>query len=165
MNGYKFLPLTIVTAVAIATAALAGCEKKAPVAPAAPSASAAAASTEAAPATAVASASASASASAPAASAAPAPAAAAGQAPSAEVLAKGEKIYTATCVACHGAGVLGAPKFGDKAAWQPRIAKGMDALYSSSLNGFKMMPPRGGNAALKDDEMKAAVDYMVSKAS
>lgn len=154
MNGYKLLPLIMV---AIA-ASLAGCEQKAPVAPAAPSASAAAASTEAAPATAPAAA--------PAAPApAPAPAAAAGPAPSAEVLAKGEKIYTATCVACHGAGVLGAPKFGDKAAWQPRIAKGMDALYSSSLNGIKMMPPRGGNAALKDDEMKAAVDYMVSKAS
>jgi cytochrome c5 len=147
MNGYKFLPLIMV---AIA-ASLAGCEQKAPVAPAAPSVSAAAAPTEAAPATAPA--------------AAPTPAAAVGPAPSAEVLAKGEKIYTATCVACHGAGVLGAPKFGDKAAWQPRIAKGMDALYSSSLNGIKMMPPRGGNAALKDDELKAAVDYMVSKAS
>ena len=158
MNGYKFLPLIMV---AIA-AALAGCEQKAPVAPAAPSASAAAAPTEAAPATAVASAPAAPAASAPAAAA---PAAAAGPAPSAEVLAKGEKIYTATCVACHGAGVLGAPKFGDKAAWQPRIAKGMDALYSSSLNGIKMMPPRGGNAALKDDELKAAVDYLVSKAS
>jgi cytochrome c5 len=142
MNGYKFLPLII-------AAALAGCEQKAPVAPAAPSASAAAAPTATAPATAPAP--------------APVAAAAAGPAPSAEVLAKGEKIYTATCVACHGAGVLGAPKFGDKAAWQPRIVKGMDALYFSSLNGFKMMPPRGGNAALKDDEMKAAVDYMVSK--
>ena len=151
MNGSKFLPLIIV---AIA-AALAGCEQKAPVAPAAPSAPAAAAPTEAAPAAA------------PAATPAPAASApaAAGPAPSAEVLAKGEKIYTATCVACHGAGVLGAPKFGDKAAWQPRIAKGIDALYSTSLNGLNMMPPRGGNAALKDDELKAAVDYMVSKAS
>ena len=162
MNGYKFLPLIMV---AIA-AALAGCEQKAPVAPATSSASAPAAPTEAAPA-APAAAVASASESAPAAAAAPAPApaAAAGPAPSAEVLAKGEKIYGATCIACHGAGVLGAPKFGDKTAWQPRIAKGKDALYSSALNGFKMMPPRGGNAALKDDEMKAAVDYMVSKAS
>ncbi|MFM9437167.1 cytochrome c5, partial [Janthinobacterium sp. CG_23.3] len=88
----------------------------------------------------------------------PAPAA------SAAVLAKGEKIYGANCLSCHGAGVLGAPKFGDVAAWQPRTAKGMETLYNSALNGFKMMPPRGGNAVLKDDEMKAAVDYMVSAA-
>jgi cytochrome c5 len=79
--------------------------------------------------------------------------------------AKTEKIYTATCAACHGAGVLGAPKVGDKAAWKARIAKGKAALYTSATNGFKMMPPRGGNAALKDDELKAVVDYMVAKGS
>jgi cytochrome c5 len=89
--------------------------------------------------------------------------AAKGPAPSAEVLATGEKIYTATCLACHGAGVLGAPKLGDKAMWEPRIAKGMDVLYANSIKGINTMPARGGNAALKDDEMKAAVDYMVSK--
>ena len=93
------------------------------------------------------------------------PAAAEAKSPtaSAEVLAKGEKIYTATCLACHGAGVLGAPKFGDKAMWAPRIAKGMDVLYANSIKGINTMPARGGNAALKDDDMKAAVDYMVSK--
>jgi cytochrome c5 len=80
-------------------------------------------------------------------------------------LAKGEKVYTATCLACHGAGVMGAPKFGDKAAWAPRIAQGKDKLYTNALNGIRMMPPKGGNAALKDDELKAAVDYMISKAS
>ena len=74
-----------------------------------------------------------------------------------------EKIYTATCVACHGAGVLGSPKIGDKALWAPRLAKGIDVLYANSINGINMMPARGGNAALKDDEMRAAVDYMVSK--
>lgn len=99
---------------------------------------------------------------------APAPAAAPAAAPaptaSAADLVMGEKVYTATCLSCHGAGVLGAPKFGDAAAWQPRVAKGMEVLYTSALNGFKMMPPRGGNAVLKDEEMKAAVDYMVSKA-
>lgn len=79
-------------------------------------------------------------------------------------LAQGEKIYKTTCLSCHGAGVLGAPKVGDKAAWAPRVAKGKPALYGSALNGFKMMPPRGGNAALKDDEIKAAVDFMTSKA-
>ena len=83
---------------------------------------------------------------------------------SAADLAKGEKVYSANCLSCHGAGVLGAPKFADAAAWHPRVAKGMETLYGSAINGFKMMPPRGGNAVLKDDEMKAAVDYMVSQA-
>jgi cytochrome c5 len=79
--------------------------------------------------------------------------------------AKIEKTYTTTCMACHGAGVLGAPKFGDKAAWKPRIAKGKPALYTSAINGIKMMPPRGGNPSLKDDDIKALVDYMVAKGS
>ncbi|WP_292933573.1 c-type cytochrome [Noviherbaspirillum sp.] len=80
-------------------------------------------------------------------------------------LAAGEKVYNTTCVSCHGAGVLGAPKVGDKAAWQPRVAQGKDTLYTHALNGFKMMPPRGGNAALKDEEVKNAIDFMVSKSS
>lgn len=77
----------------------------------------------------------------------------------------GEKIYKATCFSCHGAAVLGAPKPGDKAAWKPRIAKGKPALYTSALNGLKMMPPRGGNPGLKDDEIKAAVDYMAGQSN
>jgi cytochrome c5 len=80
----------------------------------------------------------------------------------------GKKIYDATCVACHAAGVAGAPKFGDKAAWAPRIAQGMDTLHTHALKGFQgkvgMMPPKGGNMSLKDDDVKAAVDYMVSHA-
>lgn len=80
-------------------------------------------------------------------------------------LVKGEQVYTATCLACHGAGVLGAPKFGDKAAWGPRIAQGIDTLHKHSIEGIRMMPPKGGNASLKDEDVKAAVDYMVSKAS
>lgn len=80
-------------------------------------------------------------------------------------LVKGEQVYTATCLACHGAGVLGAPKFGDKAAWAPRIAKGIDTLHTNALNGLNMMPPKGGNAGLSEGDLKAAVDYMVSKAS
>ncbi|NHZ36747.1 c-type cytochrome [Massilia rubra] len=95
----------------------------------------------------------------PAPAAAPSPAA-----PSAAVLAAGEKIYTASCASCHAAAVMGAPKLGDKPSWTPRIAKGVDVLYASALNGFKMMPPRGGNAALKDEEIKSVVDFMVSKA-
>lgn len=101
------------------------------------------------------------------AAAAPAPApvavAVATPAPDAARLAAGEKIYTATCLACHGAAVLGAPKLGDKAAWGPRLAQGMDVLYANSQNGLRMMPARGGNASLKEDELKSAVDFMVSK--
>lgn len=145
MKAIQFLPLLVVLA-------LAACGKKeAPVEPVAAAPSAAASAPAPAPATPVA---------APA--AAPAPAAAA---PSAADLAMGEKVYTATCLACHGAAVLGAPKLGDKAAWGPRLAQGKDLIYTNAINGLKMMPPRGGNAALKDEELKAAVDYMLSKAN
>lgn len=96
---------------------------------------------------------------APVAQAAPAQAAAAPEAAS----ANGEKTYKATCFACHDVGVAGAPKLGDKAAWEPRIAAGKDALYHSSLNGKNAMPAKGGNAALSDADVKAAVDYMVGQ--
>lgn len=97
-----------------------------------------------------------------------APPAAASPAPaivpaSAEVLAAGEKVYTATCAACHTAAVMGAPKLGDPAAWAPRLAKGAAGLHATAIDGIKLMPPKGGNPALKDDEVKAAVDYMISK--
>jgi cytochrome c5 len=78
--------------------------------------------------------------------------------------ADGRKVYDAGCVACHGAGVAGAPKFGDKAAWAPRIKTGMDALYASSIKGKGVMPPKGGNTSLSDADVKAAVDYMVAAA-
>ena len=89
---------------------------------------------------------------------------AANAAPKAD-LALGEKTYTATCVACHGSGVLNAPKLGDKAAWAPRIKQGKPALYEHAIKGFKMMPAKGGNAALKDDEVHNAVEFMTSKSS
>ncbi|HEX4942806.1 MAG TPA: c-type cytochrome [Usitatibacteraceae bacterium] len=75
--------------------------------------------------------------------------------------ADGKKVYDTTCMACHSTGVAGAPKLGDKAAWAPRIATGLDALYGSALKGKAAMPPKGGNAALPDADVKAAVDYMV----
>ena len=80
---------------------------------------------------------------------------------------KGKKIYDASCMACHAAGVAGAPKLGDKANWAPRIAQGADTLHTHAIKGFQgkagMMPPKGGNMSLKDDDVKAAVDYMVSQ--
>jgi cytochrome c5 len=76
----------------------------------------------------------------------------------------GKSTYDTTCAACHGTGVAGAPKFGDKGAWAPRIAAGKPALYASALKGKGAMPPKGGNAALPDDDIKAAVDYMVAAA-
>jgi len=76
----------------------------------------------------------------------------------------GKAIYDSTCVACHGAGIAGAPKAGDKAAWAPRLKTGMDALYASALKGKGAMPIKGGNTALADADLKAAVDYLAGLA-
>ena len=78
--------------------------------------------------------------------------------------ASGKTTYDTTCTACHGAGVAGAPKFADKAAWAPRIKGGKDALYATALKGKGAMPPKGGNLSLSDADVKAAVDYMVAAA-
>jgi cytochrome c5 len=79
----------------------------------------------------------------------------------------GQQVYQAGCVACHGAGIAGAPKLGDKGQWGKYIAKGLDTLYASAVNGVQgsagVMPPKGGNPALSDAEVKAAVDYMVAQ--
>lgn len=77
-------------------------------------------------------------------------------------LDKGKDVYDKACMACHGTGVAGAPKAGDKAAWAPRINAGMKMLYTTALKGKGAMPPKGGNVALPDADVKAAVDYMVS---
>ncbi|MES2742307.1 MAG: c-type cytochrome [Pseudomonadota bacterium] len=104
-----------------------------------------------------------------AAPAAPAPAAAPAAAAAPAVLAAdaGQKLYQASCQACHGAGIAGAPKFGDKAVWAPRIAQGAATLHEHAIKGYQgkagMMPPKGGSSA-SDDEVKAAVDYMVAAA-
>jgi cytochrome c5 len=78
--------------------------------------------------------------------------------------ADGKAVYDKTCVVCHGTGVANAPKFGDKAAWAPRIATGKDALLASALKGKGAMPPKGGAGDLKDDDIKAAIDYMTAAA-
>lgn len=74
---------------------------------------------------------------------------------------KGKSVYDSACTVCHAAGVAGAPKAGDKAAWAPRLKTGMAALYTSALKGKSAMPPKGGNLSLADADVKAAVDYMV----
>jgi len=76
----------------------------------------------------------------------------------------GEQVYQAVCKTCHEAGLAGAPKFGDKAAWAPRIKTGADALYASAINGKNAMPPKGGNADLTDAELQRAVVYMANHA-
>ena len=76
---------------------------------------------------------------------------------------EGKVIYEGVCHTCHTAGLLGAPKFGDKGAWGPRIAKGTATLHQHALQGFNAMPAKGGNADLLDVEVTNAVDYMVSQ--
>ena len=76
----------------------------------------------------------------------------------------GEAVYKQACFSCHAAGVAGAPKFGSAADWAPRIAQGIDVLHQHSLQGIRAMPPKGGFMNLSDDQVKAAVDYMVSQA-
>ena len=83
---------------------------------------------------------------------------------SADAGAAGKATYDSACSACHAAGVAGAPKLGDKAAWAPRIKSGKDALHAAALKGKGAMPPKGGQTQLADDVVKAAVDYMISAA-
>jgi cytochrome c5 len=92
----------------------------------------------------------------------------AGAAGAAEMPKTGEALFQQTCSACHGAGIAGAPKAGDKAAWGPRIAKGMPTLYDHAMKGFQgsagVMPAKGGRTDAPDDLVKQAVDYMVDMA-
>ena len=76
-------------------------------------------------------------------------------------LAQGEKIYNSACALCHATGIAGAPKFGEKKAWAPRVAKGLPALFTTALQGLNAMPPKGGQPALPDEDVKSAVAYMV----
>jgi cytochrome c5 len=84
----------------------------------------------------------------------------------APITLSGQDAY-ASCGACHTAGIVGAPKLGDAAVWSARIAQGVEILYDHAINGFQgnagMMPAKGGNAALSDDSVKAAVDYMLQQ--
>lgn len=75
----------------------------------------------------------------------------------------GEQVYNGSCAACHGTGAAGAPKLGDAGAWAPRIGKGIDGLLASAINGLNAMPPKGLCMTCSDAELKAAIEYMVSK--
>ncbi|WP_424626658.1 c-type cytochrome [Achromobacter marplatensis] len=138
-----------------------GAKKEADAAPAAAPAPAAAA-----PAVAAAPAAAAPAAAAPAAAApaAAAPAAAPAAPQAAAVNPAGEKLYKSVCFACHATGVANAPKFGDKAAWDPYIKTGMDAMVKVAMQGKPPMPPKGGAANASEDDIRAAVQYMVDAA-
>jgi cytochrome c5 len=88
------------------------------------------------------------------------------QAASAQQDLGGEEVFNQACVACHGAGVAGAPKIGDAAAWGPRVAKGADTLHKHAIEGFQgqagFMPAKGGATTLSDKSVMNAVDYMVN---
>lgn len=73
----------------------------------------------------------------------------------------GKEVYDSSCFACHGTGAAGAPMLGDAGAWAPRIEQGMDTLMNHAINGFNAMPPRGTCGSCSDDELKAAIEYMV----
>jgi cytochrome c5 len=70
-------------------------------------------------------------------------------------------IYQASCMACHGSGVLGAPKLGDAAAWGERLAKGMDTLTANAISGINAMPPKGTCATCSDDDIRATIQYIL----
>jgi len=81
----------------------------------------------------------------------------------------GADVYNSSCALCHGAGLAGAPVFGDQAQWSPRIAQGIETLKKHAIEGFAgsagVMPPKGGFVNLSDDEVAGAVEYMVGEAS
>jgi cytochrome c5 len=88
--------------------------------------------------------------------------------PAAALPEDGTAAYSAGCAACHGAGIAGAPKFGDRGAWGPRVAQGKATLYDHALKGFTgksgVMPAKGGQTSWPDDLVKQAVDHMVEAA-
>ncbi len=76
----------------------------------------------------------------------------------------GEEVYKAVCSMCHAAGLMNAPKFGDKAQWEPRIKQGYDTLVTNATKGIRTMPAKGGNPGLSDSEVAGAVKYMANAA-
>jgi cytochrome c5 len=79
-----------------------------------------------------------------------------------EAVGGGQQIVTQVCSMCHSSGMMNSPKLGSEADWAPRIEKGIETLYSNAINGINMMPARGGRPDLSDDDIKSAVDHMLS---
>lgn len=84
--------------------------------------------------------------------------------PASTVARTGEEVFNTVCTACHTAGILNAPKIDDKAAWEPRAAKGLQGLLAASINGLNQMPAKGGNPSLTEQELSDAITYMLGKA-
>lgn len=84
-----------------------------------------------------------------------------------EAAMSGPQVFNEACIACHGTGIGGAPKFGDAAAWEPRIGQGLEVLVQHAIEGYQgstgFMPPKGGRLDLSDEEVAAAVEYMASE--
>lgn len=91
------------------------------------------------------------------------PCAAAASASTGGAARTGEQVYNKSCTTCHAAGVAGAPKLGDADAWKSRLAAGKETLYKHAIGGVKAMPPKGLCMDCSDDELKDAVDYILSK--
>ena len=75
----------------------------------------------------------------------------------------GKEVYNAACVSCHASGAAGAPMTGNQDQWADRTSKGNEALYASAINGIGVMPAKGGISTLSDEEVKSAVDYLISE--
>ncbi|MFT4516757.1 MAG: cytochrome c5 [Gammaproteobacteria bacterium] len=76
-----------------------------------------------------------------------------------------KEVYNTVCMSCHTSGAAGAPVIGNNSQWSDRLAKGKDALYASAINGIGIMPAKGGVSSLSDNEIKSAVDYILSESN
>lgn len=92
------------------------------------------------------------------------PVAASTASPATAAAGPGEEIYNKACFACHASGAAGAPKIDDKAAWEPRVVQGVDQLLHTAINGKGGMPPKGTCATCSDDDLMAAIKYMLARA-
>ena len=79
------------------------------------------------------------------------------------VTRSGKEIVDGVCASCHGAGVLGAPKIGDKGQWESRYANGLDSIVKTAISGIGAMPAKGGDPTLSDDEITDAIIYMLNE--